>query len=103
MTLLTLCKCIPKLSMACVCVRTLKSLPGVTFSSSVFKTQSDTNKGQADKVQGSTLGWVPPFWKGGEGGNGPHFPEEITASMHKDKVATARKHIVSVCRRLLSL
>lgn len=67
MTLLTLGECIPKQSMACVCVRTLKRLSGVTFSASVLKTQSDTNKGQADKVQGSTVGWMPPFWKGKRG------------------------------------
>lgn len=42
-TLLTLSDCILKQSMACtcvcVCVYALKSLAGVTFSSSVFKTQ----------------------------------------------------------------
>lgn len=45
-------------------------LAGVTFGSSVFKTQSDMNKGQAGKVQRSSLGWVPPFLKelGAKGG-----------------------------------
>lgn len=46
-----------KQSMECVrvCVCKLKSLVGVTFSSSAFETQNGTNKGQPDKVQGSML------------------------------------------------
>lgn len=54
-TLLTHRNDMVKQSMECVCVCTLKSLAGVTFGSSVFKTQSGMNKGQPDKVQGSML------------------------------------------------
>lgn len=69
-----------------MCVCTLKSRAGVTFKTPALKTQRGPNKGETDKVQRSTLGWMPPFWKEWEGMEialPPLLPQDMAESMCK--------------------